>query len=157
MRILKEGFLIFTIMFSSSTLAGIDLNKSQQFNITESVDIIYLSSLQSVLVKEPISVELTHVEYHMPTAHLIADHSYSLDITAFSETLVNPVGFFNLPFPINKYSASPLNFMGKSNLTESTSGHHYQFWSMLLVGLMLIFSQIFAVNSNSTDLKLSRF
>jgi hypothetical protein len=154
MSIIKESLFLCLFWFSSMSLAATELNQSLPHIASETSDYVFLSPIQTNALNQTFAVATHGLDYQAANPQL-AVSNFSADAAAFGEMLMQPVGFFNVSNPIKQYTFSPVSLIRTGDTPSVSTTQHYEFWSMFLVGFMLVLGQIAGVKNSSSDLKLA--
>ena len=154
MNIIKESLFLFLITCSSMSLAATELNQNKPHNLSDSDNLAAISISHSTQTHQSLAISISGLENQIAKPQPNVSH-FSADAAAFGEMLIEQVALFNLKSSINPYTFNTIKHIETSDSSSSNSGFHYQFWSMLLVGLMLMFGQFVGAKNSTSDLKLS--
>jgi hypothetical protein len=152
MSIIKESLFLCLLWFSSMSLAATESNQSLSTKASDTRDFVFLSPIQTDVVNQ--SFATANVDYQSANQQFtISD--FSADAAAFGGMLMQPVGFFNLSNHIKQNTFSPVSLIRTVDTPSTNTNKHYEFWSMFLVGFMLVLGQIAGVKNSGSDLKLA--
>ena len=154
MSIIKVSLFLCLLWLSSMSLAATELNQSFPSKESGTSNFVSLSPIQANAVNQTFADTTGNLDYQFARSQFTASN-FSADAAAFGEMLMQQVSFFNLSVPIEQYSFSPVGLIRTGDTPGAGSSKHYEFWSMVLVGFMLIVGQIAGVKNSSSDLKLS--
>lgn len=154
MSIIKESLVLSLLWFSSVSLAATELNQSFSLKAPETTELVSLSPIQTNAVNQTFAVAADSLDYQAANPQFAISH-FSADAAVFGEMLMQPVGFINVSNPIKQYTFSPVSLIRTGDTPSVSTTQHYEFWSMFLVGFMLVLGQIAGVKNSSSDLKLA--
>lgn len=157
MSIIKESLVLSLLWFSSVSQAATELNPSFSVKAPETGEWVSLSPLQAFAVNQTLVV-MTSGKLDEPlTSSQPAVSNFSAETASFGEKLMQPIGSFSVSNPIKPFASNSFSAIRAADNSSISTDKQYEFWSMVLVGFLLVMGQIAGVKNTGSDLKLAPF
>lgn len=157
MSIIKESLVLSLLWFSSVSQAATELNPSFSVKAPETGESVSLSPLQAFAVNQTLAVVANERLNESLTSSQPEVSNFSAEAAAFGEKLMQPISFFSVSNPIKPYPSNSFSTIRAADTPSISTDKQYEFWSMVLVGFLLVLGQIAGVKNTGSDLKLAPF